>query len=454
MQHRFDKTLVSLGVRRPVLLAVSGGLDSMVMADLFLNSSVHLDFAIAHCNFHLRGEDSDRDETLVREWADAHGIIFLKKDFETLEYAETNGVSIEMAARELRYGWFASVCREEGYSSLAVAHNANDNAETLILNLLRGTGVQGMTGMKVKTCLAGASEVALVRPLLQSSRAGIHEYAVARGLSWREDKTNADSACKRNLIRNEVFPLFERLNPSFLRTLGEDAARFAQVQKVADAYYEKVAAETGIMPSPGGGGTVAIARKPLLAAEHWEYVLYRALDRFGFKAAVVDEMVSLLKKGLVSGKRFFSGSHLAVTTGEEILISRLPSSADHDIAGRRESIVIYGPGEYEFGGTRFFVETIDVSELKQAEGTTVMNLAFPFAIRRWQEGDWMRPLGMNGRKKKLSDMFVDLKFNLLDKEKALVVAGEGSRIVSLLGYRIDESVAARSGTRVIRIALE
>lgn len=452
MQEHFDRTLVSLGLRRSVLLAVSGGLDSMVMADLFLHSPVHLDFAVAHCNFHLRGKEGDLDEALVREWADAHGVVFLKKDFETAGYARSKGVSIEMAARELRYGWFASLCREEGYSALAVAHNANDNAETLILNLLRGTGVQGMTGMKVKAPLAGAPEIALVRPLLQSSRTEIHEYAVAHGLSWREDKSNADPAYKRNLIRNEVFPLFERLNPAFLKTLGEDAVRFAQVQKVADSYYGKV--EAGIVSLPGGDGTVVIARKPLLAAEHWEYVLYRALAPLGFKAAVVDEMASLLKKGLTSGKRFLSDSHLAVTTGEEILISRLPLSAGPDAARQGESLVIDRPGKYEFGGTLFFVETIDAGELKQAEGTTVMNLGYPFAIRHWRKGDWMRPLGMNGRKKKLSDMFVDLKFNLLDKEKALVVAAGGSHVVAILGYRIDESIAARPGAQVVRIVLE
>ena len=143
MQERFDRILKGLlPDGEAVLLAVSGGVDSMCMAELFLNSSVRRCFALAHCNFHLRGEESDSDETLVREWAESHGVIFIKTDFYTEEYAASNGVSIEMAARELRYAWFAEVCRERGFAALAVAHNANDNAETMILNMLRGTGVK------------------------------------------------------------------------------------------------------------------------------------------------------------------------------------------------------------------------------------------------------------------------------------------------------------------------
>ena len=234
MQERFDRILKGLlPDGEAVLLAVSGGVDSMCMAELFLNSTAKVRFALAHCNFHLRGEESDSDEALVREWAESHGVIFIKKDFDTKEYAASNGVSIEMAARELRYTWFAEVCRERGIAALAVAHNANDNAETMILNMLRGTGVKGMTGMRGSSLLPG-SDARLIRPLLGFTRKDIHEYAVSHGLQWHEDSTNADSAYKRNCIRNEVFPLFERLNPSFLTTLNEDMERFAQVQSVAD----------------------------------------------------------------------------------------------------------------------------------------------------------------------------------------------------------------------------
>ncbi|MBQ2531574.1 MAG: tRNA lysidine(34) synthetase TilS, partial [Bacteroidales bacterium] len=157
MQERFDKCLAGLlPDRGAVLLAVSGGLDSMVMADLFLHSSLRLDLAVAHCNFHLRGEESDSDEIFVREWAEANGFPFFKKDFDTKGYSEAGGISIEMAARELRYSWFADLCSAGGYAAVAVAHNANDNAETLILNLLRGTGLKGACGISNNSSLPGS----------------------------------------------------------------------------------------------------------------------------------------------------------------------------------------------------------------------------------------------------------------------------------------------------------
>lgn len=292
MQERFDRILKGLlPDGEAVLLAVSGGVDSMCMAELFLNSTAKVRFALAHCNFHLRGEESDSDETLVREWAESHGVIFIKKDFDTKEYAASNGVSIEMAARELRYTWFAEVCRERGFAALAVAHNANDNAETMILNMLRGTGVKGMTGMRGSSLLPG-SDARLIRPLLGFTRKDIHEYAVSHGLQWHEDSTNADSAYKRNCIRNEIFPLFGRLNPSFLTTLNEDMERFAQVQSIADEYVRSVSAEIVRLD---GNGLPVIDHQKLTAKKNWEYVLFRLLEPFGFTSSVVADLASVLK---------------------------------------------------------------------------------------------------------------------------------------------------------------
>ena len=372
MQERFDRILKGLlPDGEAVLLAVSGGIDSMCMADLFLNSAVKRRLALAHCNFHLRGEESDSDEALVREWAEEHGIIFIKKDFDTLGYAASNGVSIEMAARELRYRWFAEVCREQGFSALAVAHNANDNAETMILNMLRGTGVKGMTGMRRSSPLPG-SDALLIRPLLDFPRKDIHKYAVSYGLQWHEDRTNTDSTYKRNCIRNEVFPLFERLNPSFLTTLNEDMERFAQVQSVA-------------------------------------------------------------------------GEYVAVTSAWEIVISPVAVPVVRQVSPIVETtdVIVNESGIYSLNGVKFSVSlSDDVKNVRTALGETKFDTAkipFPFTVRHWKNGDWMRPLGMKGRRK-LSDIFVDLKFGLPEKEKALVIADEGSHILALIGHRIDDSV--------------
>lgn len=479
MQERFDRILKGLlPDGEAVLLAVSGGVDSMCMAELFLNSTAKVRFALAHCNFHLRGEESDSDETLVREWAESHGVIFIKKDFDTKEYAASNGVSIEMAARELRYAWFAEVCRERGIAALAVAHNANDNAETMILNMLRGTGVKGMTGMRGSSLLPG-SDARLIRPLLGFTRKDIHEYAVSHGLQWHEDSTNADSAYKRNCIRNEVFPLFERLNPSFLTTLNEDMERFAQVQSVADEYVRSVSAEIARLED---NGLPVIDHQKLTAKKNWEYVLFRLLEPFGFTSSVVADLVSVLKSGgTVSGRTFVAHEYLAVTSAKEISVFRIGNRDGNrqdghfgklcdraapfaepaasvaepvettDIAIEATDLTINGPGTYSLNGIKFSVSlSDDVKDVKTSVGETKLDLPFPFTIRHWQPGDWMRPLGMRGRKK-LSDMFVDLKLDILEKKKALVIADEGFHILALVGHRIDDSVKVTKDTSSVTV---
>ncbi len=436
MQERFDRILKGLlPDGEAVLLAVSGGVDSMCMADLFLNSAAGKRFALAHCNFRLRGEESDSDEALVREWAESHGVIFIKKDFDTLGYAASKGISVEMAARGLRYGWFAEVCRERGFSALAVAHNANDNAETMVLNMLRGTGVKGMTGMRRSSSLPG-SDARLIRPLLGFPRKDIHEYAVSHGLLWHEDSTNADSAYKRNCVRNEIFPLFERLNPSFLATLNEDAERFAQVQSIADEYVRSVSAE--VVRSGSESFLPMIDHQKLTSKKDWEYVLFRLLEPFGFAPSVVADLAALLRRGgTISGKTFVAEEYSAVTTAKEIVICSVAGPV-----GAAETI-IEESGVYSFDGIEFSVSlSDDVNNVRTGSGEIRFDTAkvpFPFTIRHWQAGDWMRPLGMRGCKK-LSDMFVDLKFGLPEKRRALVIADEGSHVLALIGHRIDDSV--------------
>ena len=475
MQERFDRILKGLlPDGEAVLLAVSGGIDSMCMADLFLNSAAKVPFALAHCNFHLRGEESDSDEILVREWAERHEVIFIKKDFDTRGYAVSKGISIEMAARELRYGWFAEVCRERKFSALAVAHNANDNAETMILNMLRGTGVKGMTGMRRSSPLPG-SDARLIRPLLGFPRKDIHEYAVSHGLRWHEDSTNADSAYKRNCIRNEIFPLFERLNPSFLTTLNEDMERFAQVQSIADEYVRSVSAEVVRHDSDG---LPVIDHERLTSQQNWEYVLFRLLEPFGFTSSAVADLAVVLKSGgTVSGRKFFANEYVAVTSATGIRVIKSVDFTDGHFGGKgghlfcstdghfdklsdrsaqvaelaasvaepaeATDVTIEGPGIYSLGGVKISVSlSDDVRNVRTVPGETKFDTAkipFPFTVRHWQLGDWMRPLGMKGRKK-LSDMFVDLKLSLPEKEKALVIADEGSHVLALIGHRIDDSV--------------
>jgi tRNA(Ile)-lysidine synthase len=288
-----------------VLLAVSGGIDSMYMLhrapELFPGAS----FAVVHCNFGLRGEESDGDEAFVREACAALGVECFVKRFDTVGYASSHGVSVEMAARELRYAWFRELCAQYGFDTLATAHNANDNAETLILNLLRGTGTKGLRGIPTGTIL---------RPLLETTREEIRSWMEANGHKWREDRTNAENGARRNKIRNQVFPVFGEINPSFVKTLGEDMARIRQTDDIAEDYYRE-AAERIVKAS---ANSLEISVMPLLELKHWRYVLWRILEDCSFSAETFGKLCALLERyatepsGTVtlSGKTFQSPTHI------------------------------------------------------------------------------------------------------------------------------------------------
>ena len=351
------------------LLAVSGGIDSMYLLhrapELFPGAS----FAVAHCNFALRGEDSDGDEAFVRAVCDALGIKCFVRRFDTLGYAAGHGVSVEMAARELRYEWFSSLCRENGFDALVTAHNANDNAETLILNLLRGTGTKGLRGIPAAAnnrrlevphgAVAARDHVngrgpqdadrsrgacseadcpqtvggmsaeredpggtssgdklppEVYRPLLETTREEIRKWMTEKGFEWREDRTNAENGPKRNKIRNQVFPVFAEINPSFIKTLGADMERFRQTDDIAEDYYAE-AAQRIVKQSVT---SAEISVPDLLALKHWRYVLWRILEDRSFSAETFDKLCTLLDRyrtepsGTVtlSGKTFQSPAWL------------------------------------------------------------------------------------------------------------------------------------------------
>ena len=326
IQKSFDRTIVGLvPEKETALLAVSGGIDSMCLASLFLNSSSGRSFAVAHCNFHLRGEDSDSDEALVAAWCGRNGVRYHKADFDTEQYASSHSVSIEMAARELRYDWFASLCRDNGYYGVAVAHNANDNAETLILNLLRGTGLRGITGMQVETVVPVTrdelSGVRLLRPMLSFSRKQIEEYVAANSLEYHDDRTNAETVYKRNRIRHLVFPVFESLNPSFLTTFAREMNAFSEVQEIADDYF--ISVRESVCEPAGKDELLRVNAVRLCHLKHYKYVLYRLLEVYGFRDRLLEPVVRLLESGKTfSGKVFEAPGYELITAGECLIVRK------------------------------------------------------------------------------------------------------------------------------------
>ncbi|MBQ7019632.1 MAG: tRNA lysidine(34) synthetase TilS [Bacteroidales bacterium] len=492
---------------RKTLLAVSGGIDSMCMAEIFVRRYPCESLAIAHCNFNLRGEESDGDEQLVRRWAEEHGVRIHVQSFDTKGFAREHGVSVEMAARELRYRWFAQLCASEGYDEVAVAHNANDNAETLLLNLLRGSGMKGLAGMSAVSPLPYSEGMAvrLVRPLLDMTRKQIEGFAIANGVRYRNDSTNFSSEYKRNMLRNEVFPVFEKVNPSVVRTLNREMGYFAEANEIVADYCRK---EVEDICCPEEQGDMRISYQALLSKKHWRYLLYHILEPYGFNSAVLASIEDLLSSDrTVSGKRFDSKDHtvlmerdhmhvipsIAGQAGNDVLCHAQPDSVRHarpdslrraqpdtvrhaqpdtlrharlDRASADDFMPVRGAGTYHVNGRAFKIEVLEWTydmPLKQAEGVLVLDaekLRFPFVLRGWRDGDWLIPFGMKG-KKKVSDLFADLKYDSVMKASAVIIAdvqtegmADARHIAGVAGVRIDDRYKVSSSTRsVIRISV-
>ena len=274
-----------------VLLAVSGGIDSMYMAERAPELFPGASFAVCHCNFRLRGDESDGDEAFVRDWCARKGMPLFVKGFPTADFARQKDLSIEMAARELRYSWFGELCASEGFDCVAVAHNADDNAETFFLNLLRGTGTRGLRGMGDRDFI--------VRPLLGISRTEIRSWMEERGLAWREDSTNASPAYKRNRLRGEVIPVLKEMNPSLLSSLGRTMEHIRQVDDIAEDYFLSV--RDDVLRS----GMIRI--RTLLALKHPRYVLFRLAEPAGLTETALDNLWDLINSGRQVGGRVFAG---------------------------------------------------------------------------------------------------------------------------------------------------
>ncbi len=471
MKQQFLSALQSLSLpslgKRTLYAGVSGGRDSMCMLDLLRRllpeAAPGMRMVAVHCNFSLRGEESDSDEALVRDYCLTHSVPLEYRRFDTATYARQNGLSVEMAARTLRYSYFASLCRNpytgnvEG--AMAVAHNANDNAETLLLNLVRGTGIEGICGMRTLSAIPvlGGEDIPLLRPLLPFSREQITSYVKEEGVPFHDDRTNADTKYRRNKIRSEVLPVLGELNPSILGTLSREMEHFSQVRDIAREYFKdhldtfcrSLAEGVSAYESVKEGLPVEVDIAALRKTPHFQFILYNLLSPYGFNESQLDSCLSILESGAqLSGKTLCSQLYSLSFTTSSFRIEPL----QEDIL--QSEVPFDGEGQYSLGrDCTVRVEKVKVDEVDYTHppvGVLYMDLAgvnCPLVLRHWREGDWMRPLGMGGRKKKLSDIFPSLGLDVMGRKRIPLLCVEGSsEVLSIIGHRIAETVRIDEST--------
>ncbi len=415
-----------------VLLALSGGVDSVVLATLLLESGYR--FSAAHCNFHLRGEESNRDEAFVRAWVEKNNVELFVADFDTYAYMQEKGVSLEMAARELRYSWFEQLQQENGFDFLATAHHADDSAETFFINLLRGTGIAGLHGILPK-------HNNIVRPLLFATRKDIMDYANQNNVKFVEDSTNSEVQFQRNKIRHKLFPLLKELSPNFDSVIRKNIERLRDTEVVFRDVVERV--KKDIVEQQDDCIKISIAK--LKEQIPVKIFAYEILSDYGFNEAMLNSVMLVLEAE--SGKRFFSKTHCLLKDRDYLFIAPIENET------KEQQFLIEDGQSLLTAPFDIKIETLEdldfISISKQSNIAMIDKslLSFPLVLRHWKEGDYFVPFGM-AKKKKLSDFFTSNKYNLIEKERQWLLCS-GDDIVWVVGKRMDERFKVTSKTTSI-----
>lgn len=417
----------------PIVVGVSGGADSIALLTILVNLGYSC--IAAHCNFHLRGEESLRDEIFTRDYVDSLSIPFSKIDFDTKQYAELNHLSIEMAARALRYDWFERIRKENKAQAIAVAHHRDDSVETFLLNLIRGTGIRGLCGIRPK-------QGYIVRPLLCVAKDEILNWISKEHLNFVIDRTNLSDEYSRNFIRLRVIPLLQELNPSIKQSIAKTASNLSKAEEIYRYFIDN--AKNEVMKSN------IIYIPSLLSFPAVQTVLYELLRDYGFSSQMSLDIYNSLSHE--SGKCFYSSTFRLVKDRDQLILTKIISKTEFS----KKIVFPDKDGLYQdpfnFSVKYSTLEEFQLSKDKRCAFFNADKLAFPLYFRKWQEGDWFIPFGMNG-KKKISDYFNDHHFSLISKENTWLLCS-GNNIIWIAGERSDNRFCVdEKTTRVLSIKI-
>ena len=419
-----------LSGEKPVVVGISGGADSVALLHILV--SLGYKCIAAHCNFNLRGDESSRDEQFTTDFTQRLQVPLCKISFETNKYAQENRLSVEMAARELRYRWFEELLNTYDADAVAVAHHRDDSVETLLINLTRGSGLTGLTGIKPKNGN-------VVRPLLCVSREDIYAYIENNGLEYVTDSSNSSDIYTRNFIRLKVIPLLEEINPSVKASLARTANHLYDASLI---YNHSIEEARKVITQNNRLSISALLSFPAPAT-----ILYEMLKPYGFSRTVCESIFTVLDKD--SGKIFYSSTHRLLKDRSDLLIDVLSGEDNRAYLINLEDDNVDLPVELK-PEIVVIKESYQIEKDKKFAYFDFDKLSFPLVLRHWQEGDWFVPFGMKG-KKKISDYFSDKKFSLFDKEKTWLLCS-GQDVIWIVGERTDNRYRIEKTTkRVLKL---
>ena len=416
-----------------VILALSGGIDSMVLADLLQKTQVQ--FVAAHCNFHLRDVESDGDDWFVRKFAEKRGIQCFVKHFETVKYAAKYGISIEMAARELRYTWFEQLRQQLGYDKIAVAHHADDQAETFFINLLRGAGLKGLKGMQPKNGF-------VIRPLLWASREQIHQYAVENQILWREDHTNAENVYLRNKIRNQLLPVFDELQKDARQGLYKSLEHLSSENEL---YRELLKEKLAQIVEQDDEVQKVKVPEPVEGPTYLFQLLFEWLRQYDFNPDQCHFIFEAMGTGI--GNKYFSPTHQLVIGRNELQLSEIKCDTEEEVRIEMGEGSIEKPLHLVFSRIQRNEDFV-IDKSPEVAQLDFDKMKFPLTLRHWRHGDRFHPLGMKGSKL-LSDFFVDQKFTEHQKQNVWLLVSSENEILWVVGHRIDDRFKISNSTKTI-----